>query len=382
MSDILQEWSQRIQLAASSKTPLRFRGGGTKDFYSQNLEGEVFDTRAYVGILSYEPSELVVTVCAGTPLKELEAALLEKGQCLYFEPPHFGETATVGGMVAAGLSGPSRANVGNVRDFVLGAKMINGKGEHLTFGGQVMKNVAGYDISRLLAASMGQLGLITELSLKVLPIAPGEATLQCAGLSQTQALNCLHQWGGQPLPLNASAWVYDHTAAPPENYLFLRLRGAVAAVEAGVQRISKEVQALGAKVVQMDNAHAAQDWHAGNEHQLPFFTHAPSEEDCLWRFSVPQTTPELEVPYAQYIEWHGGQRWLWAPAAQALPFRKVASQVGGHVTLFRTSAAHGDADKRVGVFTPLGDVQQRIQNQLKQQFDPAGIFNPHRTALK
>ncbi len=382
MSDILQEWSQRVQRATTSKTPLRLRGGGTKDFYSQNLEGEVLDTRAYAGILSYEPSELVVTVCAGTPLNELEAALLEKGQCLAFEPPHFGETTTVGGMVAAGLSGPSRANVGNVRDFVLGAKMINGKGELLTFGGQVMKNVAGYDISRLLAASMGQLGLITELSLKVLPIAPGEATLQCAGLSQTQALTCLHQWGGQPLPLNASAWVYDYTAAPAHNYLFLRLRGAVAAVEAGVKRISKEVQALGADVVHMENAHAAQDWHAGNEHQLPFFTQAPSEEDCLWRFSVPQTTPELELPYAQYIEWHGGQRWLWAPSSQALHLREVASNVGGHATLFRTSAAHGDADKSVGVFTPLNDVQQRIQNQLKQQFDPAGIFNPHRTALK
>jgi glycolate oxidase FAD binding subunit len=176
--------------------------------------------------------------------------------------------------------------------------------------------------------------------------------------------------------------VYDHTAARSENYLFLRLRGAVAAVEAGVQRISKEVQALGAKVVQMDNAHASQDWHAGNEHQLPFFTKAPSEEDCLWRFYVPQTTPELELPYAQYIEWHGGQRWLWAPVSQALQLREVAAIAGGHVTLFRTSAAHGDADKRAGVFTPLGDVQLRIQNQLKQQFDPAGIFNPHRTALK
>ena len=382
MSDILQEWSQRIQLAASSKTPLRFRGGGTKDFYSQSLEGEVFDTRAYAGILSYEPSELVVTVCAGTSLKELEAALAEKGQSLAFEPPHFGEGATVGGMVAAGLGGPSRANVGNVRDFVLGAKMINGKGEQLTFGGQVMKNVAGYDVSRLLAGSMGQLGLITELSLKVLPRAPGEATLQCAGLSQTQALTCLHQWGGQPLPLNASAWVYDYTASPAQNYLFLRLRGAVAAVETGVQRIREEVQALGATVVQMDNTQATQDWHAGNEHQLTFFTQAPSEEDCLWRFSVPQTTPELELPYAQYVEWHGGQRWLWAPSSQAADLREIAAKVGGHVTLFRTSAAHGDADKSVGVFTPLSDVQQRIQNQLKQQFDPAGIFNPHRTALK
>ena len=382
MSDIPQEWSQRIQRAASSKTPLRFRGGGTKDFYSQRLEGEVLDTPAYAGILSYEPSELVVTVCAGTSLKELEAALAEKGQCLAFEPPHFGEGATVGGMVAAGLSGPSRANVGNVRDFVLGAKMINGKGEQLTFGGQVMKNVAGYDISRLLAGSMGQLGLITELSLKVLPIAPGEATLQCAGLSQTQALSCLHRWGGQPLPLNASAWVFDNTTSPAQNYLFLRLRGAVAAVEAGMQRISKEVQAMGATVVQMDNKQAAQDWHAGNEQQLPFFAQAPSEEDCLWRLSVPQTTPELELPYAQYVEWHGGQRWLWAPSSQAVHLREVASNVGGHVTLFRTSAAHGDADKSVGVFTPLSDVQQRIQNQLKQQFDPAGIFNPHRTALK
>ena len=381
MSNILQEWSQLIKLAATSKTPLRFRGGGTKDFYGQSLEGEVFDTRAYAGILSYEPSELVVTVCSGTSLKELEVALAEKGQCLAFKPPHFGEGATVGGMVAAGLSGPSRANVGNVRDFILGAKMINGKGEQLTFGGQVMKNVAGYDISRLLAASMGQLGLITELSLKVLPIAPGEATLQCAGLSQAQALACLHQWGGQPLPLNASAWVYDYTATPAQNYLFLRLRGAVAAVEAGLQRISKEVQALGAKVVLMDKAQAAQDWHASNEHQLAFFTDAPSEEDCLWRLSVPQTTSELELPYAQYVEWHGGQRWLWAPSSQAENLREVVTKAGGHVTLFKTSSVHGDADKRVGIFTPLNDVQQRIQNQLKLQFDPAGIFNPHRTAL-
>ncbi|MEY4016396.1 MAG: hypothetical protein RLZZ189_193 [Pseudomonadota bacterium] len=382
MSDILHDWAQRIKSATSSKTPLRFRGGGTKDFYSQSLVGDVFDTRAYSGILSYEPSELVVTVCAGTPLKELETALAEKGQCLAFEPPHFGEGATVGGMVAAGLSGPSRANVGNVRDFVLGAKMINGKGGLLTFGGQVMKNVAGYDISRLLAGSMGQLGLITELSLKVLPIAPGESTLQCAGLSQAQALTCLHQWGGQPLPLNASAWVYDYTTASAQNYLFLRLRGAVAAVEAGVQRISKEVQALGATVVQMDNKQAAQDWRAGNEHQLPFFTQAPSEEDCLWRFSVPQTTPELKLPYAQYIEWHGAQRWLWAPSSQATNLREVASKVGGHVTLFKTSTVHSDEDKGVGVFTPLNIVHARIQNQLKQQFDPAGIFNSHRTALK
>lgn len=382
MADILQEWAQRIQHASLSKKPLRFRGGGTKDFYGQSFEGELLETRDYSGILGYEPSELVVTVRAGTSLQELEAVLAESGQCLPFEPPHFGEYATVGGMVAAGLSGPSRANVGNVRDFVLGAKLINGKGEHLTFGGQVMKNVAGYDIARLLAASMGQLGLITELSLKVMPVSPSEATLQCAGLSQTQALTCLHQWGGQPLPLNASAWVYDYTATPAQNYLFLRLRGAVAAVEAGVQRICKEVQGIGAEVEQMDNAQAAKDWHASNEHQLPFFTQAPHQEDCLWRISVAQTAPALDLPYAQYLEWHGGQRWLWAPSSQALQLRDAAAKAGGHATLFKTSAAHGDADKSVGVFTPLDDVQQRIQNQLKQQFDPAGIFNPQRMYLK
>ena len=180
----LQHFTDRILQASQTGKALRLRGGGTKDFLGQSLQGEVLDTRAYSGILSYEPSELVITVRCGTPLAEVEAALAEKGQSFAFEPPHFGEGATIGGMVAAGLSGPARASVGTVRDFVLGARVINGKGEHLTFGGQVMKNVAGYDVSRLLAGSWGQLGLITEVSLKVLPVAPGEATLVCAGVSQ------------------------------------------------------------------------------------------------------------------------------------------------------------------------------------------------------
>ena len=213
---------------------MRLRGGGTKDFWGAPLQGEVLDTRAYAGIISYEPSELVVTVRGGTPLAELEAALAEKGQCLAFEPPHFGPGATVGGMVAAGLSGPARASVGAVRDFVLGARCINGKGEDLTFGGQVMKNVAGYDVSRLLAGSWGTLGIVTEVSLKVLPIAPAEATLMYAGIAQKEALDLLHRWGGQPLPLNASAWVHDSTAEPGDDYLFVRLRGAVAAVESAL----------------------------------------------------------------------------------------------------------------------------------------------------
>jgi glycolate oxidase FAD binding subunit len=264
--------------------------------------------------------------------------------------------------------------VGAVRDFVLGARLINGKGEHLTYGGQVMKNVAGYDVSRLLAGSMGQLGLITEVSLKVLPVAPGEATLMCAGLSQSQALELLNRWGGQPLPLNASAWVHDTTAEFAQDVLFVRLRGAVAAVNTAVEKMGADAQALGAQVTRMDNAQAERDWQASGEHTLPFFTQSPSEDDCLWRMSLPQTAPVLELPYANYIEWHGAQRWLWAPASAAQRLRDAARQAGGHVTLFKTSAAHGDADKSVGVFTPLDAVHQRIQSELKKQFDPANIF--------
>jgi glycolate oxidase FAD binding subunit len=356
---------------------LRLRGGGSKDFWGQNLSGQVLDTRGYCGILSYEPSELVVTVRCGTPLAELEAALAEQGQCLAFEPPHFGPDATVGGMVAAGLSGPARATAGAVRDFILGARFINGLGEHLTFGGQVMKNVAGYDVSRLLAASWGTLGLITEVSLKVLPVAPAEATLMCAGLAQGAALGLLHRWGGQPLPLNASAWVRDDTAQPVADYLFVRLRGAVAAVQSALHTLSADAQALGAQVQQMDNAEAAQDWRASGEQALQFFT-PPSADACLWRLSLPQTAPVLDLPSldhpSQYIEWQGAQRWLWAPASAAVALRELAHAVGGHATLFRASAAHAEVDKAVGVNTPLEAVQQRIQKQLQQQMDPKSVF--------
>jgi glycolate oxidase FAD binding subunit len=362
-----------VRQAAADGRTLRLRGGGTKDFWGQSLTGDVLDTRGYQGIVSYEPSELVVTARCGTPLSELEAALAEKGQCLAFEPPHFGPGATVGGMVAAGLSGPARATAGAVRDFVLGARFINGLGEHLTFGGQVMKNVAGYDVSRLMAGSWGTLGLITEVSLKVLPVAPAEATLMIAGLAQGSALDLLHRWGGQPLPLNASAWVRDTTAQPVADVLFVRLRGAVAAVQSAIGKMSADAAALGAQVRQMAHAEAAQDWRASGEQTLPFFD-ALSPDACLWRLSVPQTAPVLDLPYAQYIEWQGAQRWLWAPASAAVPLRELAQSVGGHATLFRASAAHAQVDKAAGVNTPLDAVQGRIQRQLQQQFDPKGVF--------
>ena len=366
-----------VRQAGSDGRVLRLRGGGTKDFWGQSLSGDVLDTRAYRGIVSYEPSELVVTVRCGTPLAELEAALAEKGQCLAFEPPHFGQGATVGGMLAAGLSGPARAAAGAVRDYVLGARFINGLGEHLTFGGQVMKNVAGYDVSRLMAGSWGTLGLITEVSLKVLPVAPAEATLMIAGLAQGPALDLLHRWGGQPLPLNASAWVRDPTAQPVSDYLFVRLRGAVAAVQSAAIKMSADAVALGAQVQSMVNAEAAQDWRASGEQTLQFFD-APSPDVCLWRLSVPQTAPVLDLPGlehpSQYIEWQGAQRWLWAPASAAVALRELAQSLGGHASLFRTSARHAAVDKAVGVNTPQGAVQARIQQQLQKQFDPKGVF--------
>ncbi len=366
-----------VRAAAAQGVTLRLRGAGSKDFWGQSLTGQVLDTRAYRGIVSYEPSELVVTVRAGTPLVELEAALAEQGQCLAFEPPHFGPGATVGGMVAAGLSGPARATAGAVRDFILGARFINGLGEHLTFGGQVMKNVAGYDVSRLLAGSWGTLGLITEVSLKVLPLPPAEATLMCAGLAQGAALDLLHRWGGQPLPLNASAWVRDDTAQPVADYLFVRLRGAVAAVQSALQTMHADARALGAQVQQMDNAEAAQDWQASGEQALQFFS-PPGADACLWRLSLPQTAPVLDLAGldhpSQYIEWQGAQRWLWAPASAAVALRELAQSVGGHATLFRASVAHAEVDKAVGVNAPLAPVQQRIQQQLQKQFDPHGVF--------
>ena len=374
----LRHLIDRIQAASASRTPLRLRGGGSKDFYGESLQGECLDLAPLNGITSYEPTELVVTARAGTPLRELEAALAEKGQCLAFEPPHFGATAanpgtaTVGGMVAAGLSGPSRASVGSVRDYVLGLKLINGRGEHLTFGGQVMKNVAGYDVSRLMVGALGTLGVLTDISLKVLPVAPAEATLMCGGLAQQTALDLLNRWGGQPLPLNASCWVADDTSSPAQDTLFVRLRGAVAAVAAALPRLQADVLALGGNAVCMDNAQASADWAACRNQTLPFFT-PPAPELCLWRLSVPQTAPALALPFAQFIEWHGGQRWLWAPLSVQTQLRQAAAAVGGTATLF--IADHACQTGATARFSPLSPALTPIHLRLKNEFDPAGIFN-------
>jgi glycolate oxidase FAD binding subunit len=352
---------EQVQGAAAAGSALEIRGGASKRFYGEAAQGTPLDTRELSGISSYEPTELVVTVRAGTPLAELEAALAERQQCLPFEPPRLhgitlGTGGTVGGMVAAGLSGPARVAVGCVRDYVLGASLLNGRGELLSFGGQVMKNVAGYDVSRLLAGSLGVLGVICEVSLKVLPVAPATCTLRF-DLDEAQMLQRLNAWGGQPLPVNASAW-WDGTLA-------LRLRGAQAAVEAAART-------LGGEAIAPELADGF--WNGMRDQGDDYFVGARRSVDngaSLWRLSVPQTAPPLKLSGAQLVEWGGALRWLCTtlPAEQV---RNATASAGGHATLYMTQ------DKSPGVFAPLAPPLARIHRQLKASFDPQGIFNPGR----
>ncbi|CAH0156665.1 putative FAD-linked oxidoreductase Rv2280 [Massilia sp. Bi118] len=354
MQQILEGFQSQVCAAAAEKRALRIRGGGTKDWYGQRLEGETLDTRAYAGIVDYEPTELVITARCGTPLGEIEAALAERKQMLAFEPPHFGDGATLGGAIAAGLSGPRRANSGALRDFVLGAKLLDGKGEVLTFGGQVMKNVAGYDVSRLLAGSMGTLGLLLEVSVKVLPVAYREATLRFA-MSEVDAIRKLNEWGGQPLPISGSCWL--------DGVLALRLSGAQAAVDAAVRTLGT---AHGGEPM----PDCAAFWASLREQRHAFF-----EGDApLWRLSVPSTAAAIGIEGPQLIEWGGAQRWLRADgdAATAQRIRAAVTACGGHATLFR------GGDKSVGVFQPLAPAVVKIHERLKAGFDPSNIFNPGR----
>ena len=367
MEAALRQIIDRVRDSADRRAPLRIRGGGTKDFHGPGAPdhaGEPLDMRPLAGIVSYEPSELVVTALAGTPLAELEALLAQHGQCLPFEPPRFAPGGTVGGMVAAGLSGPARASVGAVRDYVLGVEIVNGRGELLRFGGQVMKNVAGYDVSRLMAGAWGQLGIVTEVSLKVLPVPPAEATLRF-DCGQAEALALLHAWGGRPLPLNASCWVEDGGAGQ----LYVRLRGARAAVDAACRSMGGELQ---------DAPGVPEDWQACRDQRLPWFT-ARAPGHALWRLSVPQTAPALALPAGvapPLVEWHGGLRWVQAPPQQGGALRALAAQVGGSASLF--VAAGADGEGAGAVFGADSAALAAVHQRLRQAFDPAGILNPGR----
>jgi FAD/FMN-containing dehydrogenase len=352
---VLERLIERVRSAGAHGAALAIRGGGTKAFYGEPARGEPLDLGPLSGIASYEPTELVVTARSGTPLAELEAALAECGQCLPFEPPRFGPGGTVGGMVAAGLSGPARASVGGVRDYVLGTTVLTGRGEVLRFGGQVMKNVAGYDVSRLMVGSLGVLGAICEVSLKVLSVAPAAETLVFER-DEADALRMLNTLSARPLPLNASVW--------HQGRLWLRLRGARAAVHSACETLGGE----------RPGADADPWWDSVRDHRHPFFQVGAPElanGECLWRLSVPDTAAPLPLPGERLIEWGGALRW-WRTAAPAASVRAAAAEVGGHATLFRA------ADKSPGVFSPLTEAQRRIHRGLKQAFDPLGVFNPGR----
>jgi glycolate oxidase FAD binding subunit len=344
----------RILDARARRASLDIRGGDTKAFYGEAPRGEPLGLAELTGISSYEPSELVVTVRAGTPLAELEAVLAERGQCLAFEPPRFAAGGTVGGMVAAGLSGPARTAAGPLRDYVLGAVILNGRGELLTFGGQVMKNVAGYDVSRLMAGSWGILGVLCEVSLKVLASKAESATL-AFDWDERRALTQIALWNSLPLPLSASAW--------HEGRLRVRLSGATAAVRSACRKLGG---------TELDPASAASWWESVRDHRLPFFRPTGEELDsgeCLWRISVPPATEPLEQ--AGFIGWGGAERW-WRTNAPPHRVRALAAAAHGHATLVRAG------DKSAGAFAPVGDSLMRIHRALKSAFDPDRVFNAGR----
>ena len=339
---MLDELIARIQAAHAAHTPLLIQGGGSKSFYGNPSTGERLDTRTLNGIVDYQPKELVLSARAGTPLTEIEAALAQHDQMLAFEPPHFG-AATLGGCVATGLSGPRRPYTGSVRDYVLGVRTIDGTGQALRFGGQVIKNVAGYDVSRLMVGSLGTLGVMTEISLKVLPRPVAEMSLQFE-MPEAEAIETMNRWAGQALPLSATSW---HAGL-----LSVRLSGARSAVNAAHAKLGGE---------SMHDAPAF--WQRLREHSTPFFDKRP-----LWRLAVKPTHVSFGLDDAQWIEWGGAVRWLNTELPPSR-LRQIARDAGGHATLFRGAPIHE------GAFSPLSPALLAIHQNLKQRFDPRGILN-------
>lgn len=333
----------RVAAAHASGIPLRIVGGGSKSFLGPAASGEPLSTGEHHGIIRYEPKELVFTARAGTPLREVEAALAEHNQILAFEPPHFGPDATLGGTVACNLSGPRRPFAGAARDFVLGVRMINGRGEILRFGGEVMKNVAGYDLSRLMAGAYGTLGLLLEVTLKVLPRPQTVLTLMQQRKVE-DAIHIMNRWAGEPLPLSACAYDGD--------VLYARLEGHDSAV-----RVAHKL--IGGDVADDDNF-----WMALREQKHQFFQH----HQPLWRLATAPAASPVAVPGRSFIDWGGALRWLQtdAPAASV---RAAARKAGGHATLFRADVAGSAA------FEPLAPALAMLHQRIKAAFDPANILN-------
>ncbi|ROR32404.1 glycolate oxidase subunit GlcE [Inmirania thermothiophila] len=349
-ADRSAEIAERVREAAARGTPLIPQGGGTKAFLGEAVAGEPLPLAGHEGIVGYEPTELVITARAGTPLAEVEAALAAQGQMLGFEPPRLGAASTLGGVVAAGLSGPRRPWAGALRDFVLGVRLVNGRGEVLRFGGQVMKNVAGYDLSRLMAGAQGTLGVLLEVSLRVVPRPVREQTRVLA-LDAAGALERLAGLARRPLPLAGACHVAGR--------LHLRLAGAAAGVEAAAAEVGGEV---------MGEAEAAAFWDGVRDLAHPFFRDG---EGALWRIALPPAAPPLPLAGEWLLDWGGGQRFL-RSAEPAGRIREVAAAAGGHATRLSGPAAG------VTVFHPLPEPILRLHRRLKAALDPHGILNPGR----
>lgn len=351
--DLSASLQSKVLACMENRSPIQIVGGNSKTFYGRVPQGERLSVLEHRGIVSYEPTELVITARAGTSLVEIEKILAGHGQMLAFEPPHFTNATTLGGAIATGLSGPCRPYTGSARDFVLGAKVLTGKGEILKFGGQVMKNVAGFDVARLMTGSLGTLGILLEVSLKVLPCHEAEHTLVLTCNVQ-EAIQNMNAWARQPIPLSGTAF--------DKGKLYVRLSGSAAAVRTAKTKLGGELLVADA-IPQGDNDF----WRSMRDHTAQFFQDASP----LWRISMPAASAPLNLEGAWLIEWGGAQRWL----KTSLPSNIIREQVaraGGHATLFRGGDRHSE------IFHPLTPALTALHQRLKIAFDPHGILNPGR----
>ncbi len=333
-----------VRQAIDKRQMFRIEGGNSKAFLGRPVDGEVLSLREHHGIVSYEPTELVITCHAGTTLKELEQTLAEQRQMLPFEPPHFGEQATLGGTIACGLAGPRRPFSGAARDFVLGCRVLTGKGDIIHFGGEVIKNVAGYDVSRLMTGAFGTLGVLLDVSLKVLPLPEHESTVRKT-CSAKEALHLMNSLATQPTPLSAAC----HDG---EN-LYLRFSGSRQSVEAACKKIPAEVAEDGQRL-----------WQQIREHRHSFF----SLQKPLWRLSLAASSPPLTLAGETFLDWGGAQRWLYSDES-ATRIRDAVSALGGHATLYRNPGEESE------IFHPLTSLEKQFHLNLKQVFDPFGLLN-------
>ncbi len=340
---------QQVKDALANKQPLNICGGGSKKFLGLSSNSHELNVTPHCGIVSYEPTELVITARSGTPLSQIKQSLAEHHQILPFEPPAYGAGATLGGTMACSLSGPARPYSGSARDYALGCRIINGRAEVLRFGGEVMKNVAGYDVTRLMTGAMGTLGVILDFSLKVLPMAETELTL-AHETDVKHALVSMQALAGKSQPVTASAYV--------DGVMYTRLSGTGNAVNATAKTLPGEV------------IDSPEFWSDLREHRLNFFYN----NTPLWRISVPPLTDPFELSGQCLYDWAGTQRWLHSEES-ASTIRQQVERAGGHAQLYR---ADENLKMDAGVFHPLSQAALVLHQNLKHEFDPTGIFNPQR----